>query len=206
MPRRRRQLIAAALCAALPALANAEARYLSTYVWPVQNTPVGGLSGLEVSEDGRVFTALSDRGSLYRGTFERDAGSQIVGLEAEAWLLPQLDGQALQEDSEGLAIDAAGAIHISLEGAPRIWTYADPAAVPVPRPMARDLSRLEVNRGLEALAVQPDGTFLILAEAEIGEGFPVFRLSEGRWSTLTTLPTLGPHLPVGADMGPDGAL
>ncbi len=112
-----------------PAAVLAEASYLGTYVWTVRDPHFGGFSGLEVSDDGTRFVALSDRAWIVDGVFERTDGV-IAGVRAGP--LVQLDngsGAPLDEeraDSEGLAIAPDGERFISFEGVARIRTETGP--------------------------------------------------------------------------------
>lgn len=186
---------------------------MGTYVWREGDADFGGFSGLELSDDGTRFWALSDRATIRWGSVQRDRQGRIAGLTtAGSARLQDSKGRKLKPgykgDSEGLAIDAAGRIFVSFEGLNRIARYDDPDRPAVPVPPAPEFATLGRNSGLEALAVTPSGDLLTMPEvwAQPGPGFPVWRLRDGRWSHPFDLPRDGDWLPVGADVGPDGKL
>ena len=195
-----------------PAAAQAEAEYLGTTSWRSHDPRLGGMSALEVSADGKRFTALSDRGSWTVGQFSRDAEGRITRIEADALRLLQGAGQdALPKgraDSEGLALAPDGTAYVSFEGATRVLRYADLAGPAENLPDARAFRKLPKNAALEALAIAPDGTLYTLPEGrlETQEPIPVWRLRKGQWERAFTIPKVGRFLPVAADFGPDGRL
>ncbi|WP_083191188.1 esterase-like activity of phytase family protein [Salipiger sp. CCB-MM3] len=208
----------AALCA-LPACAGtleqggaaqAGAGHLvGTYVWKNSHDRFGGFSGLEVSEDGQSFTAISDRGSIVMGQFQRENGV-ITGLEATPVekLLDETGTRMNPEidDAEGLAIGPGGRIYVSFEGPPRIHAserFDLPATV---LPQGDFYPDLQNNSGLEALAIDAEGRLLTLPErsGQLTKPFPVWRFDGKNWSQPFSLPRSGTFLAVGADIGPDG--
>ena len=195
-----------------PAAAQAEAEYLGTTSWRSHDPRLGGMSALEVSADGKRFTALSDRGSWTVGQFSRDAEGRITRIEADALRLLQGAGQdglpKGRADSEGLALAPDGTAYVSFEGATRVLRYADLAGPAENLPDARAFRKLPKNAALEALAIAPDGTLYTLPEGrlETQEPIPVWRLRKGQWERAFTIPKVGRFLPVAADFGPDGRL
>lgn len=211
--RRRRPLIAAALAAlAWTAPAGAvQVDYVGTHVWREQDPDFGGFSGLELSEDGSRYWALSDRSVLRWGSIERDEAGRIRALTTAGQArLKDSKGRRLkpgyQGDSEGLAVGPGGAIWVSFEGLNRVARYDDPdgpaTRLRVPRPM----EAWPINAGLEALAITGDGTLLTLPERSgaYDRPFPIWRFRDGRWDQPWSLPRTDRWLPVGADIGPDG--
>ncbi|HHB80819.1 MAG TPA: esterase-like activity of phytase family protein, partial [Aliiroseovarius sp.] len=89
------------------------------FVWDIDAEGFGGFSGLEVSDDGSTFTALSDRGRFLSGTITRDETGAINGIQAGEIhaLIPPSPGAwaPYQIDSEGLAIAQDGTIYVSFE-------------------------------------------------------------------------------------------
>lgn len=189
-----------------------KAVYLGSFTWPASEHGFGGFSGLEVSEDGASFTAISDRGAITSGRITRENG-KIIGIKADP-ITPLLDTRgAVQKqhvhDAEGLAIRGDGRIFVSYENRHRVWAYLTlEAAAQLPRPAA--FRGLQPNSGLEALAV--DGTNRLFAiperSGQLTRPFPVwvYTPSTQSWAEHEGLPRRGGFLPVGADFGPDGRL
>ena len=207
-----RSAIGAALaaCLALTASAGAEeARFAGSFTWRSELADFGGFSGLELSEDGTRFTAISDRTRIVTGRIER-AGGKITGVvpDGPLRLLRGTNGEQQPlnlGDSEGLAIGADGRIYVSFEGVGRVAAYDTPdLAIALPRPEAFD--RLQSNSGLEALAIDAKGNLYALPErsGDLTRPFPVWRFDGTRWGTAFHIPRRGGFLPVGADFGPAG--
>ncbi|KNG93817.1 esterase-like activity of phytase family protein [Pseudaestuariivita atlantica] len=207
-------LIAAAGLAALTLTGSAatpdKAVHHGSFRWSEPQDWFGGFSGLEVSDDGRTFTALTDRGLIVRGAFVRKAG-RIAGVRDTA-MTPLRDPKGrvpkpFDRDSEGLAIRADGRLFVSFEGFHRVWVYlSDAAAAWIPR--HPDFKGMQGNSSLEALAVDAAGRLYTIPErsGKLTRPFPVYRYAGRKWSIPFTLPRRGGFLPVGADFGPDGRL
>lgn len=216
MPGPRRALIAAALAWGLSVPAHAAALivdYLGTHVWTGADEDFGGFSGIEMSADGRSYTALSDRATVRWGSIERDSQGRIRSLStAGRARLQDSSGTKLKPgylgDAEGLAIDAEGRMYVSFEGLDRIARFDDPDRPAERIPPAPAFKGLVRNAGLEALAVTPEGDILTMPEQWESSPpmTPVWRFRDGTWSTAFRLPRDGVWAPVGADVGPDGKL
>jgi len=219
MPGPRRALIAAAAGVWLSAGASAPApsevtvEYLGAHVWTGSDEDFGGFSGIEISADGRSYTALSDRGTVRWGSIDRDSQGRIRSLStAGRARLQDSTGTKLKPgylgDAEGLAIDSEGRMFVSFEGLDRIARFDDPDGPAVRIPAGPDFGSLRRNAGLEALAVTPDGDLLTIPEdwSRDEPGFPVWRFRDGVWSTPFFIPRDNGWAPVGADVGPDGKL
>lgn len=187
------------------------AEHIATFNWRNKQPDFGGFSGIELSQDGSRFHALSDRGTIWWGQVERDDKGQIRQMSIEGHnRLRDGKGKPLPKgigaDSEGIAIGADGAIWISFEGRTRVMRYDSPdsAAKPLESPGA--FKKMQRNSSLEALAITADGTLLTLPERSgaINCPFPVWRYRDGVWDQPFTVPRSGDWLPVGADIGPDG--
>ncbi len=134
----------------------------------------GGLSGLEISADGRRLRAVSDRGHWIAASLAYDSTGHLVGAgswRAMVMLTPAgTPVRRYQRDAEGLARISRNAFLVSFEGRHRIWRY--PAAfdlppVPVASPPA--LKGAPVNGGLEAITVLSDGSVLGVTERHANE-------------------------------------
>lgn len=187
--------------------------YLGTHVWREEDEDFGGFSGIELSADGRSYTALSDRATLRWGSIYRDSQGRIARLTtAGRARLHDSKGQPLTGgylgDSEGIAIDDAGRIFVSFEGLDRVVRYDDPDGPARPLPRAGGFRALALNSGLEALAVTQAGDLLTIPEHwDRGSGrFPVWRYRDEAWSVPFEIPIDPEWAPVGADVGPDSRL
>ncbi len=185
------------------------AEYLGTYTWKLGHPDFGGFSGLELSEDGRRFMAVSDRGLIVQGELRREAG-RIAGIVPGALTkLKNTEGGALgryEHDSEGLALRDDGRIYVSFEAIHRVWTYRDTGSEGAWLPRHPDFEGMQNNSSLEALAIGPDNALYTLPErsGRLTRPFPVFRYRGGTWDKPFAIPRRGQFLPVGADFGPDG--
>ncbi|WP_420858016.1 esterase-like activity of phytase family protein [Marivivens marinus] len=184
----------------------------SVFHWAHQDAGLGGFSGIEVSDDGARFTAISDSGIWVRGTFSRsDAGTiDRIDLTAQG-PLNDTDGTpatGFRADAEGLAIRDDGRIYVSFEGEARVWTYATLTGEAAWLPRHPDFRDMQVNSSLEALAIGPDGTLYTIPErsGDFDRPFSVYRYSGGKWSIPFSLPRSDEYLVSGADIGPDGRL
>ena len=186
--------------------------YVGSYIWRSDDPRMGGMSAIEVDENGRDFVALSDRGGWTRGKFKRDAQGRIIGLTAEkVRRLKGLENAPLKParaDSEGLAIAADGTAYVSFEGAARVLRYDDLGGSATNLPTPEAFRALPRNSALEALAIARDGALYTLPEDPSGtpRAIPVYRFKNGRWTQPFAIPREGTFLPVAADFGPDGKL
>ncbi len=189
----------------------AEAVFLGSYVWEMEDTRLGGLSGIEVSNDGRDFTAISDRGLFFKGRFER-ADGLITGLtDIEITEMRGPDGDPFDSknhDSEGIAIAPDGTIHVSFESVHGLRMFEDISALASPLRTDRRFANFQTNSSFEALAMAPNGDLFTLPERSGRQTrpFPVYRLSGALWSFAFDIPRRGAFLMAGADIGPDGKL
>jgi hypothetical protein len=200
--------------------------FISAFRLDMADPLFGGLSGLELSDDGTRFTALSDGGSFLRGTITRAADGAItrVTMTRPVPLKSNTDAPLRRgrNDSEGLAIAPDGTTYISFEGVARVLRYdrIDGLATNLPTP--REFAAFPKNAALEALAIDAQGRLYTFPEELRGSkkirlltgqpgnpggpDFPVWRFANGKWTQPFSLPRDGSYLPVGADFGPDGRL
>lgn len=208
----------AALAAALaanalvpPAAAQPMAEETGRIVWRSGAPGFGGLSGLEISADGRRIAAVSDLGHLLRTELHRD-GDRLAGVSpARIWPLTGPDGAvlpSLRSNAEALAGEPDGVLFVALEGEHRVARIAPGTARLDPIPGHPDFPGLQRNSGLEVLAEAPGGGLLAVPERSgaLERPFPVYRFDGGTWRRQGEIPRVPPHLPVGADLGPDGRL
>jgi hypothetical protein len=189
---------------------SAQARHAQSLTWRSDMAGFGGYSAIEVWERGTRFIAVSDRGHTVSGRLIREGGA-IARIEAGPLVpLRGSDGRILANprmtDAEGIARAPDGTLYISFEHEHRVWSYAHPDAPARPLPQHPDFRRLQDNSGLEALAIDANGTLYAVPErsGEWERPFPVYRYRSGRWDRDLSLPRRDRFLPVGADFGPDG--
>ena len=160
----------------------------------------GGLSGLDVSADGRRLRAVSDRGRWIAADLVHDRAGRLVG--AGSWRdAPMLTPagkpvRGLQRDAEGLERIAGNAFVVSFEGHHRIWRY--PAAFDAPpNPVAtpRALDDAPGNGGLEAITALPDGTLLGVTErhANPDGSLKAWLMRDGAFREIAYVPDGGLH-------------
>ncbi|MEO1795420.1 MAG: esterase-like activity of phytase family protein [Pseudomonadota bacterium] len=169
----------------------------------------GGLSAIEVSADGLAFTALSDRGLILSGTLTRD-GEALSGVILDrASQLKDTRGRPVRSplsDSEGLAVLDDGTILVAFESPTRIWSYDSPGAIPKELPRPAWMKKTIHNKGLEAIAVSPDGTILTGTEIPSDGDFSLYSLGIDGEEVVTPLPASASFLLVGADVAADGTV
>ncbi|MEM5469150.1 esterase-like activity of phytase family protein [Celeribacter marinus] len=205
-----RSLVALILLSA-PLMAQ-DAQYLGSYRWQSSDPLHGGFSGLELTDDGRGYVTISDRGAIETGQLKRDARGVVSQVMSDGIVpLKGAKSDALPRygtDAEGLAVGGDGTIYISFEGLHRIWSYASVNARAVPLPAHPDFKSLQNNSGLEALAIDAQGRLLTMPErsGERSTPFPVYRNGGGTFGIVYRIPRSGEYLPVGMDVGPDGQL
>lgn len=202
--------VLAALLWAGPAIGEAD--YIGSYTWTGDFDGFGGFSAIEVSDDGRRFTVVSDRSLIVEGEFLRDPEGMVAGVDIGP-IVPILDpeGRPLslrRGDSEGLAIAPDGRVFLSFEGDVRIRLEGEGAEPPVQLPRHPDFGALQSNAALESIAIGPDGALYTIPErsGRADLPFPVYRFRDGQWDIPFAIPRRGAFLVAGADIGPDGRL
>ncbi|MCB1336808.1 MAG: esterase-like activity of phytase family protein [Maritimibacter sp.] len=209
---RRAVILAAALVLGFAARGDGSAVFVSRLVWTDAARGFGGWSGLDFTDAGRSFVAISDRGRLLRGRLLRDGAGNLAGVEAgEMERLgdaPEgaFDGET--RDAEGLALGPDGRVYVSFERIHRVLDYGtDGVGAAARLPTHLHFIGLRPNKGLEALAIGPDGALYTLPEqpSSAGGTFPVLRFDGTDWQVIAQLDDRGDgFVPVGADFGPDG--
>ena len=192
-------------------LCCAEPRYLGSYTWHIDHPQFGGFSGLELTDDGKRFVAITDRGRMISGTLQRD-GAQITDIAAGPFVfLHNAAGEVLRlpdNDTEGLAVLRDGRTAIAFERDHGVQFFAEDGTPETP--MMRDpiFDGLDTNASLEALAAGPDDALYAIPErsGRANWPFPVFHWRGGNWQRLFDIPRRGSFVVVGADIGPDGRL
>lgn len=195
----------------LRAAPSGGAQFLGSAQWKLDHPGFGGLSGIELSDDGSRFIALSDAGFAVAGSLTRDGG-KITQIRAGQYRrLRGADGKNFppgRTDSEGLALLKDGSFLVSFEGDHRIARFEGLRTPAIPLPRHADFASLQGNSSFEALAIGPDGAIYTMPERSgtTTRPFPVYRFANGQWDKSLSIPRRAPFLVVGADFGPDGRL
>ncbi len=188
----------------------ARAVQVSRLDWTSDVAHFGGFSGLELSDDGNRFMAVSDDGAFFNGRLIR-ANGKLTAVEQEPRVrLTDEQGRGLihpATDAEGLAWTPDGGFYVSFEGQSRVLHYSSAergTGLPAPKAFAE----LEGNAGLEALAIDDRGRLYTLPErsGHLTRPFPIWRFENGQWREVFGISRSGGFNPVGADFGPDGRL
>ena len=211
----RRVLFAAALLAgcgqAFGQTMSPGVTQVGRFVWTNDDPQFGGMSGLEISDDGDRFFAISDRGTLWTGSIGR-SGNAITAMTPDLiTVLHVSDGTPVGDgtgDSEGLALAPDGTLYVSFEGLARVAAYPIATGPATRLPRHPDFAAMQGNAALEALAIGPNGALYTMPErsGRSTRPFPVYRYQDGAWTIPFQIPRDGAFLPVGADIGPDNRL
>lgn len=187
----------------------AQVEWIANYSLKRKAAGIGGLSALEVSQDGRKVTLISDRGTWTQGDLIRDDKGTIIQAKLGP-MRPSLDkeGSPLTgpaADSEGVTAAPDGSFYLSFENPARVYHYEKLGGKAKPLPQHDDFKAFQNNSEFEALAMDRQGRlYTLLEDTPIkGADFPVYIYDKG-WSQTFTLPRRDNFLPVGADFGPDG--
>ncbi len=196
-----------------PVLASAETlEAIGLYAWETES--IQGISGLEVTDDGAGFVAVSDRGWWIEGRFDRK-GDAIVGVDLDG-IRPIIGNDGLPvaarrvgdwSDAEGLAFAPDGSAYVAFERWAHVSRFGPELGVGQwikDHPTFYDHAE---NWQLEATAVAPDGTVYVFSEKPLLDGFPIYRLGADKlWTIDGYLPEQDIFAIVGADFADDGAL
>jgi hypothetical protein len=145
-------------------------------------TQFGGLSGLEVLEDGRLV-AITDDGRWFEAHLTLDESGALVGLTGPRIAMMRDErgepfANKAEGDSEGLAQLPDGRFAVSFEQNQRVLIYDlnrdGPFGAAVAGPALEGASRLRDNVGLEALAATGGGALLAGAEGLESRATPLW--------------------------------
>lgn len=204
--------VAVAIC---PWLADAQsgAELVGRFVLAGDAPRFGGFSGLEVSDDGMAFTALSDSAAVIIGTLRRDNNGAITAVEISGPPRPLLDAEGRPlidpfDDSEGLAAAPNGDLFVSFELEHRVMRFPANGGPAETLPISGGFAEFWDNSGLEGIAIAQDGSLYALPEGDAAgvSAVPVFRFQGGAWDQVFEISEQSSWRPVGADFGPDGRL
>lgn len=194
-----KRLALALTCSASLWATNASAEPKFVYSSSISLSEGGGLSGLELSKDGRSGITVSDRGAVYEIALER-----IDGKLTKAQLTPWAITPKIKGDVEGIATLEKGSYFFSMEKPAKVISV-NGAGKMQKLPDHPDFAKMGRNSQLEALAIDANGTLYTLPEITGGakQGFPLYAFKNAKWELITHIPERGTFLAVGADFGPD---
>ena len=128
----------------------------------------GGLSGLELSADGKRLLSVSDRGHWFSAELTLAKDGRLLGLRRwRVGALRGLDGKPVRgraSDSEAITRGLDGAFYVSFEGKHRIWRYGKLGEIPRVVTTPAGLAKAPRNGGLESLTTLADGRILAITE------------------------------------------
>jgi hypothetical protein len=173
---------------------------LSAFHLRSKDNRFGGLSGLSIGADGKLY-AISDRGYWLSARMQTDANGTISNL-IDWRIAPMLTTtnkpvRRRLRDAEALAQTRDGSFLVAFEGVHRIWRYPPPPRTfesnPSPVQFPSIGSRLPSNSGIEALTVLADGQVLALTEGfENPDGsFKGWLIDNGQSAELSYVPANG---------------
>ena len=144
---------------------------LSAFHLESKDKRFGGLSGLSIGNDGKLY-AVSDRGYWLSARMATDKNGALTNL-TEWQIAPILTRTKTPvtgrfRDAEALMRTRDGSFLVAFEGAHRIWRYPAPPetfqSAPSPVQIPSAVSRAPSNGGIEGLTMLPDGRLLALTE------------------------------------------
>jgi hypothetical protein len=173
---------------------------LSAFQLQSKDKRFGGLSGLSIGNDGKLYT-VSDRGFWLSASMSMNPDGTLVNLSdwriAPILTATKTPVAGALRDAEALARDRVGSFLIAFEGTHRIWRYPPPPeafqSAPSPVQIPSAVSRAPSNGGIEALTVLPDGRLLAITEEfENPDGsFKGWLLDKGQSAELSYVPAEG---------------
>jgi hypothetical protein len=170
---------------------------LSAYELNSKDPRFGGLSGLTVGTDKRLYS-VSDAGYWVSAQMVVDANGRLLDLTD--WVIQPLlsiSGEPVRNplhDAEALASARDGSFMVAFEKSHRIWRYPPPPftfnSLPVPIDIPPEVAQAPSNGGLEGLTILPDGRLVALTEEfQNPDGsFKGWLIESGRFFELSYLP------------------
>jgi hypothetical protein len=177
-----------------------ELKLLSAFELRSRHPHFGGISGLSIGADGRLY-AVSDRGYWLSARMRHDSEGALLDLvdwQIKPILTPERTpaGGPLT-DAEALARAPDGSFIVGFEQNHHLWRYLPPPmtfdspAQPITAP--RDLAKAPRNGGLECVTVLPNGeVFTIVEELQNKDGsFKGWLIDDQQTVELSYLPSDG---------------
>jgi len=174
--------------------------FMSGFQLNSQDKRFGGLSGLSIGADGRLY-AVSDHGYWLSARMVYNAEGALSSL-TEWRIAPMLASAIVPvsgslSDAEALTRARDGSFIVGFEGRHRIWRYDPPPhtfeSTPTSVPVPAELARAPSNGGLEGLAALPDGRLLALTEAFVNPdgSFKGWLIDRDRFAEISYKPAKG---------------
>lgn len=180
--------------------------------WSEPSVDFGGFSGLDLTEGGHGFWAVSDRGRLVQGRIARDAGGRMQAVSLEA-MLPLIDNRGqvatgFHGDAEAVRLTPDGSLLIAFESYARVARFHLPDLVPVPLNRWDRFQDQWGNEGMESLALSAKGEIIAVLErpGAVGSYHTLVYGGGVEWHSGPDLATDRAYAAVDADYGPDGQL
>ena len=175
---------------------------------------VVGVSGIEITDGGEGFIAVSDAGWFLEGTLTREAGILSGAEDTNVRPIIGQNGYPVRarrvadwSDAEGLALLPDGTMFVSFERWARVSRYSTQTGPGGWIKDHVDFTTFADNRELEAVAVDLDGVVYTMPEVETDPaGFPMYRLDSEGWVVADHIPASEGFSLVGADFGPNGMM
>ena len=193
--------------------------FLAGYELSSESEYWGGLSGMVVSADGELLTAVADTGHWYRIGLEHDTAGRLTGfMGAESGWLLDTQGKPPKKRRSTAMPKRSRRCPTAISWWPLristgIWLYKKPPkghALSQPAVVAGappDIAKLPRNGGIEAMARLPSGEYLLLSESGITvDGDRLGWIGRrSKWAELRLAPT-GSFEPSDLALLPDGDL
>ena len=173
---------------------------LSAFELRSRDARFGGLSGLIIGADGRLYS-VSDRGYWVSARMHLDSDHRLIDLSD--WDIQRLlspDGTPVRgplTDSEALARAPDGSFLVAFEQVHRIWRYPPPprhlSSPPVSVSIPAEIAKAPRNGGIEGITFLPDGSLLALTEEfkNADGSFKGWLIENDRFSELSYMPSNG---------------
>jgi len=171
-------------------------RLVSAFHLSSRDERFGGLSGLSIGSDGRLY-AISDQGFWLSAKMVRNENDALMNLLD--WQIGTPVSGSLR-DAEALTGAADGSFLVAFESIHRLWRYVAPPltmkSVPNTVQIPPEISRAPANGGMEGIASLPDGRLLILTEefANRDGSFKGWLMDAERTVELSYMPAPGFHV------------
>lgn len=197
------------LCASVQA--EPSLKHVGSLRWERSEAWFGGWSGIEITDNGSQMTVISDRGQVTQAKLQR-TNRRISGVGIlSTKRLSKSAGQRLHKkasDAEGLAIAGDGTAFVSFEHRHRIMQTNLATGLTSGRIELPFKNTVGDNSGIEALAINAEGTLFAVPERpqDGGGPFPLYAYKNGAWRVSAHIPRRGPFRPVGADFDTKGRL